>query len=168
MAADSSPQSPRERSEKVFESAGRSLDRLPMLPIVIDKVAKGFGDLLRRSTETPSQFVVKGIASQKMGEFLDQSDGNSVAAVFHAPAWDQRLLITIDRSFIFTLVELLLGGDGSEPAYSEERDFSQSRCISPVPIRPGRDDFGRSLCDRCPVPIPIRARRNKNGIRVGR
>jgi flagellar motor switch protein FliM len=111
--------------EKPFESAGISIDRLPMLPVVAERLAKGFGDLFRRATETPIQLTVKDIAGKKMGQILDAFEGKSIVAVFHARDWDQRILIGLDRSFIFTIVEVLLGGDGSEPPFFDSRDFSQ-------------------------------------------
>jgi flagellar motor switch protein FliM len=45
-----------------------------------------------------------------MGELLDGFEGKSIVAVFFAPDWDQRVLVALDRSFIFTVVEVLLGG----------------------------------------------------------
>jgi flagellar motor switch protein FliM len=111
--------------EKPFESAGISIDRLPMLPVVVKRLAKGFGDVFRRATETPTQLTVKDIAGKKMGDILDGFEGKSIVAVFHAPDWDQRILIGLDRALIFTVVEVLLGGDGTEPPFFDSRDFSQ-------------------------------------------
>jgi flagellar motor switch protein FliM len=115
----------KDRSEKPFESAGISVDRLPMLAVIVDRLAKGFGGLFRRMTETPTQLTVKHIVGRKMGEILDGFDEKSIVAIFHAPDWDQRVLIGLDRSFIFTIVELLLGGDGTEPPFFYSRDFTQ-------------------------------------------
>jgi flagellar motor switch protein FliM len=125
MASDDSHPNSKDRPEKPFESAGISVDRLPMLVVIVDRLAKGFGDVFRRTTETPTQVTVKDIAGKKMGDILDGFDGKSIVAIFHAPDWDQRVLIGLDRSFIFTIVELLLGGDGAEPPLFESRDLTQ-------------------------------------------
>jgi flagellar motor switch protein FliM len=124
-SSETSPPPTKDRAEKPFESSGISLDRLPMLRVITDRLAKGFGDLFRRSTETPTQLTVKEVAGRKMGELLDGFEGKSIVAVFFAPDWDQRVLVALDRSFIFTVVEVLLGGDGSEPPYFDSREFSK-------------------------------------------
>jgi flagellar motor switch protein FliM len=47
-----------------------------------------------------------------------------VAGIFHVPAWDNSIVIGLDRDLVFSMVELLFGGDGSEPPIDEERGFS--------------------------------------------
>jgi flagellar motor switch protein FliM len=123
--ADAPQPNAKDRSEKPFESAGISVDRLPMLPLIVGRLAKGFGDVFRHTTATPTQLTVKDIVGKKMREILDGFDGKSIVGIFHASDWDQRVLIGLDRSFIFTIVELLLGGDGSEPQFFDSRDFTQ-------------------------------------------
>jgi len=51
-------------------------------------------------------------------------EANAVAGIFHAPAWDNHIIVGFDRDFIFTMVEVLFGADGSEPPVDDERGFS--------------------------------------------
>jgi len=59
-----------------------------------------------------------------MGDVLESYETNAIAAMFHAVDWDTRVLVGFDRDFIFTIVEVLFGSDGSEPPVNEERAFS--------------------------------------------
>ena len=59
-----------------------------------------------------------------MGDVLEAYESNAVAGMYHAVDWDTRILVGFDRDFIFTMVEVLFGSDGSEPPVNEERAFS--------------------------------------------
>jgi flagellar motor switch protein FliM len=44
--------------------------------------------------------------------------------VLHAEQWDSRVIIMLDRDFVFTMVEAMFGSDGAEPPLDVERSFS--------------------------------------------
>ena len=54
----------------------------------------------------------------------DTPVANAVAAVLYAEQWDTRVLIMLDRDFVFTMVEAMFGSDGAEPPSDFERAFS--------------------------------------------
>jgi flagellar motor switch protein FliM len=49
---------------------------------------------------------------------------DSIAGVYYVPEWDTRILIGLDRRFIYGLVDAMYGSDGSEVAYEAKRPFS--------------------------------------------
>jgi flagellar motor switch protein FliM len=111
-------------SDKLLDAAGLTVDRLPMLHVVFDRVATHCADGLRHLSASPSYFSVSNIESGRIGDILEFYESNAVAAMFHAVEWDTRILVGFDRDFIFTIVEVLFGSDGAEPPVDEERPFS--------------------------------------------
>jgi flagellar motor switch protein FliM len=111
-------------SDRLLDAAGITIDRLPMLHVVFDRVATYCADGLRRLSASPSYFSVSNIEGGRMGDVLEAYESNAVAGMYHAVDWDTRILVGFDRDFIFTMVEVLFGSDGSEPPVNEERAFS--------------------------------------------
>ncbi|WP_264050778.1 flagellar motor switch protein FliM [Methylobacterium flocculans] len=109
---------------RLIEAGGLSLDRMPMLNVVFDRLTSGCSDNLKPLVSSPVYFAFNGFASGRFGEMLDAYEGNAVAGIFHAPEWDSHILVGLDRDFLFTMVEALFGADGAEPPVEDERAFS--------------------------------------------
>lgn len=109
---------------RLMEAGGLSLDRLPMLHVVFDRLTSACSDNLKHLVSSSVFFSFTGISSGRFGEMLDAFDNNAVAGIFHAPGWDSHILVALDRDFIFTMVEALFGADGAEPPVEDERPFS--------------------------------------------
>ncbi|MGY4285600.1 flagellar motor switch protein FliM [Bradyrhizobium sp. LM2.7] len=60
----------------------------------------------------------------RVGDIIKDYEANAVAAVLYAEQWDSRILIMLDRDFVFTMVEAMFGSDGAEPPLDVERSFS--------------------------------------------
>ncbi|MCJ2076018.1 FliM/FliN family flagellar motor switch protein [Methylobacterium sp. E-041] len=110
--------------DRLLDAAGLSLDRLPMLHVILDRIATYSADQLRHFAASPIYFSLSDVTSQRLGDILDPYESNAIAGIFHAPEWDSHVLVGFDRDFIFTIIEVLLGSDGSEPPSDEERNFS--------------------------------------------
>ncbi|MGX5734412.1 flagellar motor switch protein FliM [Bosea thiooxidans] len=113
------------REDKLLDSTGISIDRLPMLRMVFDRLATGCADAARQMSTSPTYFSVGSVQSQRVGEALDAYGDNTIAGIFHAPEWDSRILIGVDRDFVFTMIEMLFGADGSEPPFKHEPSFPE-------------------------------------------
>lgn len=111
-------------SDKLLDAGGISVDRLPMLHVAFDRMATHCADSLRQMSASPAYFSLSNIESARIGDVLEDYEANAIAAVFHAPEWDSRILVGFDRDFIFSMVEVLFGADGAEPPIDEERPFS--------------------------------------------
>lgn len=110
--------------DRLLDAAGLPLDRLPMLNVIFDRIATFTSDHLRHFAASPIYFSLSDVASQRFGDILDPYEANAVAGIFHAPEWDSHVLVGFDRDFVFTMMEVFLGADGSEPPSDEERNFS--------------------------------------------
>lgn len=110
--------------DRLLDAAGISIDRLPLLRIVFDRLGTQCTDNIRHMTASPLYFLLSDIISARTGDVLDGYEGSAIVAIFHAPGWDSHILIGIDRAFMYSAVEALFGADGSEPPGSDERAFS--------------------------------------------
>jgi flagellar motor switch protein FliM len=128
----------------LLDAAGISLDRMPMLNVIFDRMAATCTDSLQSMVGTPCYFSVNGINNGRVGDIIKDYEANAVAAVLYAEKWDARVLIMLDRDFVFTMVEALLGSDGAEPrghrarrhaAHAGEAREQQSGAVL-VPDRP--------------------------------
>lgn len=111
-------------SNMLLEAAGVTLDKLPMLHVIFDRMATSAADGMRTLAASQSYYSLSHCESGRIGDILGEYEAQAIAAVFQAPEWDSHVIIGFDRDFVFTLVEVLLGADGSEPPVDEERPFS--------------------------------------------
>ena len=110
--------------DMLLDAAGLSVDRLPMLQVIFDRMSSSCAEHLRHMAASPMYYSLSGIESGRITEILEMYEANAVAGIFHAPEWDSHILIGFDRDFIYTMVEVLFGSDGSEPPIEEARGFS--------------------------------------------
>jgi flagellar motor switch protein FliM len=110
-------------SDILLEQAGLSLERVPMLHVVFDRVASQCSEALRHISTTPAFLQLDGLATGRLGDILDEY-GAGMAAVYHSRELDSQILIGVDRAFLFTLIEAMFGGDGTEPPFREDRALS--------------------------------------------
>lgn len=120
----SGTQSASDIRDMLLDSAGLSLDRLPMLHVIFDRMTTSCAEHLRHMAASPMYYSLSGLESGRITEILEIYEANAVAGIFHAPEWDSHILIGFDRDFIYTMVEVLFGSDGSEAPVEEARGFS--------------------------------------------
>ena len=109
----------------LFGGASGSIDRLPMFRAVFERAASVCAQEMRAFAVNPPQLTVAALETGAAAEVFAQHDGAIVTGVLHAPAWNARLLISARRSAVFEIVEMMLGGDGSQPVYAGKRPFSK-------------------------------------------
>ncbi|MFK4642031.1 flagellar motor switch protein FliM [Bradyrhizobium ottawaense] len=134
----------------LLDAAGISIERMPMLNVIFDRMAASCTDSLQPMAGTPCYFSVNGITNDPLGDIIKDYEGNAVAAVLYAEQWDSRVIIMLDRDFVFTMVEAMFGSDGAEPPLDVERTFSN------IEIRLVQALFERFAKARCRAPSPAR------------
>jgi flagellar motor switch protein FliM len=105
--------------ERLFDSAGISIERLPLLRVIFDRLATHCAENARQLSTAPAYFTVSSLKTERIGAVLEAAEGKAIVAMLHAQAWDARIMIGLDNKLVFGLVEALFGGDGSEPPYTE-------------------------------------------------
>lgn len=108
----------------LLEAAGLSLDKLPMLRIIFDRMATFCANGLRQFAEPQTYYSLSNMESGPIGEILDPYDGKAIVGIVDAPGWDGQVVVGFDHAFVNTMIEVLLGADGSEPPVDDERGFS--------------------------------------------
>ena len=71
------------REDKLLESTGISIDRLPMLRMVFDRLATGCAEDVRQMSTSPTYFSVANVQSQRIGDALNAHAHNTIAGIFH-------------------------------------------------------------------------------------
>lgn len=108
----------------LLDAAGLSIDRLPMLRVILDRLADGCAEEFRRFTSAEAGSSLREVASGRIGEVLQGYEGKAIAGILHAPGWDAHVVVGLDRAFMSVMIDALFGADGSEPASAGERAFS--------------------------------------------
>lgn len=110
-------------AEKLLDNPGLSVERLPMLTLIFDRLATACAEGMRPYSPAILTCFVNSIATDHVWDALDAYDG-SIAAILYSPELDARVLVGLDRRCIFALMEVLLGGDGQQQPYDDDRNFS--------------------------------------------
>lgn len=104
----------------------QDFERLPTLRTVLQKTAKSWVEQLHNISATVPEAALTGIDSGPAPKMIAAMANQAVACVLEAPKWNARLVACADHELIFAAVEMLLGGDGSEPAPMSDRPLSRT------------------------------------------
>ena len=108
----------------LLKASNLSIDQLPLLPVILDRVGAHMAERLRNLSSALPHVTVNELTTARIGDTLDTYEMRAVTGLFYAIGWDAPVIVGFDRDFVFSVVELLLGGDGSEPPLEEERNLS--------------------------------------------
>jgi len=111
-------------SDRLVDAAGIQIDRLPMLPVIFDRVANQCVENMRAIAASPCYVSMSHIEQGRIGDMLEPYEANAVCAILDVPEWDSQVVLGFDRDFIFTVVEVIFGADGNEPPEEDGRAFS--------------------------------------------
>jgi flagellar motor switch protein FliM len=117
------PAASRRMVQKLLEPPKLSIDRLPVLHTIFERVATTCSESLRQYCAAPTTFFVNQVKTANSWDVLEDYE-DAVAIVYYVPEWDASVLIGLDRKFIFALIETTYGADGTEPPYNSDRPFS--------------------------------------------
>lgn len=123
MDATAEAPAPTSAADKLLDNPGLTVERLPMLTVIFDRLAASCAEGMRPYSPAILSCFVNSITTDHVWDALDAYDG-SIAAVLYSPDLDARVLVGLDRRCIFSLMEVLLGGDAQEAPYDDDRNFS--------------------------------------------
>jgi len=110
-------------TEKLKEIAKLSLDRLPVLNSIFEKMTVTCVEQFRDYCSPAFTAFVNQIVSGDSWDLLEAS-ADSVAVIFYCREWDARILLGLERRLIFAILEAMFGGDGSEQPFDGTRPFT--------------------------------------------
>lgn len=104
----------------IVNSAMVSYERLPMLEIIFDRLVRLMTTSLRNFTSDNVEVSLDNISSVRFGEYLNSIPLPAILAVFKAEEWDNFGLVTVESSLIYSIVDVLLGGQRGTTAMKVE------------------------------------------------
>lgn len=106
-----------------------SYERLPMLEVVFDRLLRLLTTSLRNLTSDNVEVSILEMTSVRFGDYINQLHLPSIISIFKIDEWATSGLLTVDADFIYSIVDILLGGKrGSEINLIEDRPFTTIEC----------------------------------------
>lgn len=116
---------PRESLEGLFAGPQDFVERLPTLRAVLQKAASNWVEQICKISATVPNAALTEVESGPAESMIAAMANQAVACVLEAPKWNARLIVCADQELVFAAVEMLLGGDGSEPLPAADRPLSR-------------------------------------------
>ncbi len=117
---------PRESIEGLFAGPRDVVGQLPMLRTVLEKTAGYWVEEISQISATAPETAFIGVESGPSESMIAAMAGQKSACILEAQQWNARLILCTDQDFISSVVEMLLGGDGSEPPPPADRSITRT------------------------------------------
>lgn len=95
---------------ELINSALVNYERLPMLDVVFDRLVRLMSTSLRNLTSDNVEVSLDHISSVRFGDYLNSIPLPAMLSIFKAEEWDDRGMMVVDSSLIYSIVDVLLGG----------------------------------------------------------
>ena len=116
---------PAKRLDVTFAAKANVGERLPMLAVTLQRAGEICAEALQEVSANVPLISLKGIENGSAETLAGSVDNGIVAGIVHATKWDARLLVTLRQDAVLTLLKIMFGGDGSEPADLGTRPLSK-------------------------------------------
>ncbi|MGE3229813.1 MAG: flagellar motor switch protein FliM [Hyphomicrobium sp.] len=110
-------------TDKLLEPPKLEVDRLHVLKGVLERLVTSLSERFREYCNVPSSFFVNQIESGNSWDVLESYE-DSIAGIYYCRQWDSKIVVGLDRRFIFSLIDAAFGGDGSMPPFESDRPFT--------------------------------------------
>lgn len=94
----------------LIEKNNTSQTRLPMLEVVFDRLVMLLASSYRAFTSFTVDAEIEFSTYMKFGDYIDKLPIPSMIGVVRAIEWENLMLLTVDSSLTYALMEILLGG----------------------------------------------------------
>ncbi|QIG49877.1 hypothetical protein G5V57_20415 [Nordella sp. HKS 07] len=99
--------------------------KLAILRQVLADVCQGLTRLLAPGGETKLELQLGAIDFGKAGDVLAGHSESIASAALRADSWDASLLAGFDRDFIYSLIDVLFGGQGGDAPFRPDRNLTK-------------------------------------------
>lgn len=139
--------------QKIIHSRLVSYERVPMLEIVFDRLARILSTSLRNFTTDNVEVSMEKISSLRLGDYLNSVLLPAMLSVFKAEEWDNYGLVVVDSALIYSIVDVLLGGRrGTAAMRIEGRPFTTiERTLVERLVHVVLSDLSASFDPICPI-----------------
>jgi flagellar motor switch protein FliM len=115
----------RENLEGLFAGPQDLLASLPMLRTVLLKTASYWAEEMSRISAAVPTTALLGVESGPAERMIAAMAGQGALCVLEASEWNARLIACANHGIVNTAIEMLLGGDGSEPPPTADRPLTR-------------------------------------------
>lgn len=112
-------------TEKIKEIAKLSVDKLPVLNTIFERMGARCVEEFREYAPPAFTAFINQIVTGNSWDLL-KSLADSIAVIFYCREWDARIVIGLERRFVFAVMEAMFGGEGTEPAFEATRPFTSA------------------------------------------
>ena len=110
-------------TEKLLEPPKLEVERLHVLKGVLERLVTTLAERFRDYCNVPSSFFVNQLESANSWDVLESYE-DSIAGIYYCRQWDSKIVVGLDRRFIFSLIDAAFGGDGTMPPFESDRPFT--------------------------------------------
>lgn len=110
-------------TDKLLEPPKIEVERLHVLKGVLERLVTTLAERFREYSNVPSSFFVNQIESGNSWDVLESYD-DSIAGLYYSRQWDSKVVVGLDRRFVFSLIDASFGGDGTMPPFESDRPFT--------------------------------------------
>jgi flagellar motor switch protein FliM len=114
-------------TDRLLEPPKLEVERLHVLKGVLERLVTTCAERFREYCNVPSSFFVNQIETGNSWDVLESYE-DSIAAIYYSREWDAKVVLGLDRRFIFSLTDAAFGGDGSMPPFESDRPFTSLEC----------------------------------------
>jgi flagellar motor switch protein FliM len=131
-------------------------ERLPMLEIVVDRLARLLTSSIRKFTADNAEVVIDRIRPVRVGAFLDTITLPALIGVIRIEEWDGYCLATLDSRLIGSVVDILLGGRRNAVQRIEGRPYTAiERTFVEKLVTVLTQDLGKAFEAVCPATFQL-------------
>jgi flagellar motor switch protein FliM len=110
--------------EALITNVVSGIDRMPMLNIMVDRLAQSLTVSMRGFTGDNTDVSIEGIQSCRLKDFLDSVSLPAMIAVLRVEPWEGYCLAALDARLITSAMDVLLGGRRNRGAAIEGRPYT--------------------------------------------
>ena len=110
--------------ERLVNSTAINKDRLPMLDVIFDRMVRLLNTSLRQLTSSNVEASLVRVDWLRFSDFLATVELPALIGVARADQWDNNLIVSIDSSLIYCMMDVLLGGRRSRPGRVDGRAYT--------------------------------------------
>jgi flagellar motor switch protein FliM len=124
IASDAADAPKRRGLEALVTNVVSGIDRMPMLNIMIDRLAQSMTVSMRGFTGDNADVSIDRIQACRLKDFLDSVSLPAMIAVFRVEPWEGYCLAALDPRLITSSMDVLLGGRRNRGAPIEGRPYT--------------------------------------------
>lgn len=131
----------------LLNSAHVCHERLPMMDVVFDRLVRLMTASLRRFTSETVEVSLDSVQSVRFGDHLNAIPLPALLAVADAEAWNGAILLSVDSALVYSVVDILLGGQrGTAAMRIEGRPYTTiERTLVERMVQVVLDDLGEAF-----------------------